>query len=171
MKVELGSWTKREGWITVDKDRRADICMDLTHPLPFSAETVSHIYSSHLLEHFPFKEMIKLLQECHRVLRPGGVFEAAVPNARIYIEAYQKNTDFKVLETDLYKPAFNYFSRIDFVNYFAYLDGLHHFMFDEENLPKIVSSVGFRNVHLRSFNPELDMAERDHETIYVEGEK
>jgi predicted SAM-dependent methyltransferase len=171
MKVELGAFERREGWITIDKDPRSDICRDLNNLLPFAEGSVDRIYSSHLLEHFPYTNMIKLLHECRRVLKSGGLFEAAVPNARIYIEAYLKPELFKIPDTDLYLPAYHFYSKIDFINYFAYLDGHHQFLFDEENLPLIIASIGFKEVKLRPFREGLDMKARDHETIYVEGFK
>lgn len=52
-----------------------------------------------------------------------------------------------------------------------FLDGIHRFMFDEENLPLIIQNVGFREVKLRSFKEGLDIREREWESIYVEGIK
>jgi predicted SAM-dependent methyltransferase len=172
LKLELGSWEKRmPNWITIDQDPRADICLDLSKGLPFADNSVDEIYSSHLLEHFFYPDMRKLLVECHRVLKSGGVFKTAVPNMRIYIDAYVKPEEFKVPEQSLYKPAFHYFSKIDFVNYMAYLDGIHRFMFDEENLPKIIAEVGFRDVAIRPFELGLDLESRRHESVYAGGVK
>jgi hypothetical protein len=44
-------------------------------------------------------------------------------------------------------------------------------MFDEENLLYVLKSKAFRNAHLRSFDPSLDLKERDFESIYAEAEK
>jgi hypothetical protein len=51
------------------------------------------------------------------------------------------------------------------------MDGHHNYMFDEENLLFILKSAGFRNVHVRQFNPDLDIKQRDYESIYAEAEK
>jgi predicted O-linked N-acetylglucosamine transferase (SPINDLY family)/glycosyltransferase involved in cell wall biosynthesis/predicted SAM-dependent methyltransferase len=173
IKLELGASEKRmEGWTTIDLDPRSDLCLDLSQPLPFPDNCVEQIYSSHLLEHFSYPcPMVNLLSECYRVLQPGGVFKVAVPNARIYIEAYGKPESFDAQEYCLYKPAFHYHSKIDFINYIAYMDGHHRFLFDEENLPKIIANAGFEDVRLRSFETGLDLEERKHESIYVEGTK
>ncbi|GCL34209.1 glycosyl transferase group 1 [Planktothrix agardhii CCAP 1459/11A] len=173
LKLELGASEKRmEGWTTVDLDPRSDLCLDLSKPLPFQDNCLEEIYSSHLLEHFYYPNpMVNLLSECYRVLKPGGVFKVAVPNARIYIEAYEKPESFEAEEHCLYKPAFHYHSKIDFINYIAYMDGHHRFLFDEENLPKIITNAGFENVRLRSFESGLDLEARKHESIYAEGKK
>ena len=69
IKIELGSGANWEnGWTTVDMGG-ADIYWDLRHRIPLKSETVSYIYSSHLLEHIPYKDMIKFLNECWRILK------------------------------------------------------------------------------------------------------
>ena len=70
-----------------------------------------------------------------------------------------------------YEPAVVSDLPIDFVNYIAYMDGHHRHMFDEKNLVKVLESACFKNVHLRDFDPDLDMPERAYESIYVEGFK
>jgi hypothetical protein len=44
-------------------------------------------------------------------------------------------------------------------------------MFDEENLVFILKSAGFANIRLRQFDPNIDMQERDFESIYAQAEK
>ena len=169
MKLELGSLAKRDGWTTMDVDGGCDIQHDLMKPLPFPDNSIEQIYSSHLLEHFSFPDMIKLLKECYRILIPNGMFDACVPNMRPFIEAYFKpEGSFEWLPD--YR-VFHYFSRIDWINYMGYLDGIHKWMFDDENLPLIIASVGFRNVRSREYKEGLDMPHRKHESVYVEGIK
>ncbi|MFM6204094.1 class I SAM-dependent methyltransferase, partial [Planktothrix sp.] len=173
IKIELGSAQKRiEGWLTMDLDPNSDLCMDLSKPLPFPDNCVEEIYSSHLLEHFSFPDpMLNLLSECYRVLKPGGIFKIAVPDARIYIESYEKPDQFDPEKHCLYTPAYHYHSKIDFINYIAYMDGHHRYLFDNENLPIIIANIGFENVKLREFEPGLDLETRKHESIYAEARK
>lgn len=42
--------------------------------------SVAAITSMHLVEHLPFQTLIALLDECHRVLRPGGMLILETPN-------------------------------------------------------------------------------------------
>ena len=169
--LEAGSNTRRDGWITIDISEGCDILWNLRNGIPFPDESVSQIYSSHFFEHLKFKDGQKFLSECLRVMRPGGKFSICVPNARIYIEAYLRNVDLDANTFSIYKPAYNHTTRIDYVNYMAYMDGHHNYMFDEENLIYILKSKGMRNVRLREFNPSLDLKERDFESIYAEAEK
>ena len=171
--LELGAGTTvRDGWITIDTVESCDIVWDLRNGIPFPDESISQLYSSQFFEHLSFKEGQRFLDECLRVLRPGGKFSICVPNARIYIEAYLRNVDLDANAlSNIYKPAYNQTTRIDYVNYMAYMDGHHKYMFDEENLIYILKSKGMRNVRLREFNPSLDLKERDFESIYAEAEK
>lgn len=168
--LNVGSGNKgKNGWITVDITNNCDIFWDLSQGLPFPNESISKIYSSHFLEHLSFKEGQRFLGECLRVLVPSGTFSICVPNARLYIEAYLKS--YPLDHFCKYRPAYNNTTKIDYVNYMAYMDGHHKYMFDEDNLLFILKSLGFRNVHLREFNPELDLKQRDYESIYGEAEK
>ena len=49
--------------------------------------------------------------------------------------------------------------------------GFGKYMFDEENLIHILTSKGFRNVNQREFDPDIDLKERDYESIYAEATK
>ena len=77
----------------------ADISWDLRRGIPLSNESVMKIYSSHLLEHIPYEQLLKFLQDCHRVLKAEGVFLVCVPNFRIYIDAYKKGQMFRSRDT------------------------------------------------------------------------
>ncbi len=169
--IEAGAGDRqgKNGWITMDVTKHCDIYWDLRRPLPFPDDRIAAIYSSHFLEHLSFREGQQFLDECLRVLIPGGWFSICVPNARIYVEAYLgvRSLD----SAQLYPRAFNHTTSIDYVNYMAYMDGLHKYMFDEDNLLHILVNRGFRNVHLRRFDPSLDTKMRDYESIYAEALK
>ncbi len=173
--LEIGAGNKKgeNGWLTIDMKRNCDIYWDLRKGIPFPNflnESISIIYSSHFFEHLSFKEGQKFLDECLRVLVPGGIFSICVPNDRIYIEAYL-NSDLDKNQFFGHEPAYNNTTKIDYVNYTAYMDGRHKYMFDEENLIHILTSKGFKNVHQRKFDPDIDLKERDFESIYAEATK
>ncbi len=171
--LELGAGDKKgEGaWVTIDITKQCDIYWDLGKGLPFPNKSITKIYSSHFFEHLSFKEGQQILDECMRVLIPGGTFSICVPNAKLYIDAYIKS---KTLDRNQYfshKPAYNNTTQIDYVNYTAFMDGHHKYMFDKENLLNVLKSKGFKNVHLRKFDPNLDLKVRDFESIYAEAVK
>lgn len=171
--LELGAGDKKGegGWVTVDVTPNCDLFWDLRRGLPFPDASVQKVYSAHFLEHLSFDDGQRLLNECRRILVPGGTFSICVPNARLYIEAYVYGHP---LDEDLYfacKSAYNSTTSIDYVNYMAYMGGHHHYMFDEDNLLYLLSAKGFKNAHLRDFDPSLDPKARDFESIYAEGIK
>jgi len=171
LEVGAGDMKGENGWTTLDMTRNCDLFWDLRNGIPFPAGSISKIYSSHFLEHLSFSEGQVFLDECLRVLVPGGEFSICVPNARIYIEAYMSN---QKLDENLFcghRPAFNNTTVIDYVNYMSYMDGHHKYMFDQENLVHILKSRGFKNVHQRGFDSSLDSLERDFESIYAAAEK
>ena len=172
IKLELGAGKRKmEGWTTIDMEDSCDIFLDLRSPIPFPDNSVDTIYSSHLLEHFYYSDLVDFLAECYRILKKDGSFKVAVPNAKIYLDAYLNKVELDIDYYFRYKPAFNYNSKIDYVNYIAYMNRGHHYMFDEENLPIILANTGFSNVRVREFDPSLDKEKRHYESIYAEGIK
>lgn len=157
-------------WLTVDLVPQCDIYWDLRNGIPFTDDRVERVYSSHVLEHIPFRGGQALLADVLRCLVPGGSLSICVPNAGMYLRAYVTGTE---LPAEYYNwaSAYNETTAIDAVNYTAYMDGHHAYMFDEENLLKRLELAGFENVQLRDFDPELDRAERHFESIYAIGYK
>jgi hypothetical protein len=67
---------------------------NLRTSLPFADATFAVVYHSHLLEHLSHQEADNFLQECFRVLQPGGTLRVVVPDleqiARLYLEALER---------------------------------------------------------------------------------
>jgi len=158
------------GWITVDTALGCDLYWDLREGIPFGDGTVESIYSSHMLEHLTFDDGQALLKECHRALKPGGSISVAVPNARLYIEGYLGAREIPA-EFFGWAPAYNKTTGIDAVNYVAYMAGEHKYMFDEENLIHRLRAAGFADAVSRAFDPSLDLADREYESIYAQGHR
>ncbi|MCG3164371.1 MAG: hypothetical protein POELPBGB_00125 [Bacteroidia bacterium] len=173
IKLEIGAGAKKgkNGWITLDMHEGCDIEWDLRNGIPFPDNSISKIYSSHLFEHLTFKESAGLMKECLRVLEPEGVFSVCVPNAKLYVDAYVKDDKAFWASNSRFMPAYNGTTKMDYLNYIAYMDGHHKYMFDEENLLAVLKKNGFRNAKTRRFDPEIDLKERDHESLYAEGVK
>lgn len=171
IRLDLGAGGNRlAGWTSCDCNGWCDLEIDLTEPLPFSAGSVAEIYSSHVMEHFLYPQpMLGVLGECRRVLQTGGRIRLAVPDAAIYLGAYAHPEEFEREKYCLPITGLTYRTRIDYVNYMAYMAGTHRHMFDRENLPVILEEAGFREVRLREFDPAVDIEGRRYETIYAQG--
>ena len=96
IKLDLGSGPTpgADGWTTVDLTHGCDLRLDISVPLPFGENEVAEIYASHVLEHFHYRDLIRILADWHRVLRPAGPIRVAVPDARIWIKAYTSDDRF-----------------------------------------------------------------------------
>ncbi len=171
--IELGSGGKSGNgpWLTIDMLDGCDLYWDLRQGIPFNNNTVDKIYSSHFLEHLSYKEITQFMQECLRVLKPGGEFLISVPNAKLYIEAYMNQQKPTGKGWFSHYHAYNNTTPIDYINYMAYMDGHHKYMFDEDNLAFILQQSGLIEVTSRKFDPELDPQWRDFESIYAKGLK
>lgn len=169
LQLELGGGSNSKiGWINVDLYAKDGLALDLRRPLPFPDESVDSIYSEHVLEHFTYLELKSLLSECYRVLKPGGIFQAGVPDAGLAFRAYSAD------------PAvfyqLKYWSNVDpqslklpmdEVNWLIYMGEVHHSVFDRQNIVMRLEEVGFTNVSIRSFDSRLDSEFRKHQTMYV----
>lgn len=169
IKLEIGAGRKRgfDGWTTLDREGGADLRWNLGRRLPFPDASVDVLYSSHVLEHFHHADLMKLLADCRRVLKRGGVFLACVPDASIYLRAYFAPDAFDKKTFLQYQPAVISTSPIDLVNYIAYMSGEHRHMFDRENLHQVLTSAGFVAVAERAFDSGIDVKSRQYESIYV----
>lgn len=170
--LELGSGAKKgvNGWTTVDFFG-ADISHDLRKGIPLASESVDRIYTSHVLEHIPYKELIIFINECYRVLKKEGEFSVCVPNASLYIHSYVAGVRFKT-DGEGYGPALiETGSLMDQVNYIAYMDQQHKYMFDPENLINTLRMAPFADVNLRNFDESLDLKARYSESIYAKAIK
>lgn len=70
------------------------IARDLNLGIPFPDQTFELVYHSHILEHFTRNSAAYFLQECCRVLQPGGILRVVVPDleqiARLYLKSLEK---------------------------------------------------------------------------------
>lgn len=84
-------------WTNVDfkSDGPDVIAHDLSKGLPFSDESFEAIYHSHLLEHFSKNYAPVFLNDCFRVIKPGGFIRVVVPDlesiARLYLILLEKS--------------------------------------------------------------------------------
>jgi len=93
MLLNLGCGRRyRAGWVNVDftADGPGVIAANLLQGVPFEDNTFDCVYHSHVLEHFTEEDGAKLIAECWRVLKPGGVIRVVVPDleklARWYLQ-------------------------------------------------------------------------------------
>jgi predicted SAM-dependent methyltransferase len=79
-----------DDWIHIDGD--AENFDHIDHhditKLKFGSDTVDLIYASHVISYFDATEVLDVLQEWKRVLKPGGILRLAVPDFRAIAKLY-----------------------------------------------------------------------------------
>ena len=121
----------RVGWINIDLRHRAYLRLDLRKPLPFLQSSAACVYAEHLLEQLPYPgSAFQLLQECGRVLVPGGQLRIDVPDTERVIHAYsagERHAYFQ-LAKELWHPDWCR-TMMEHVNYQFRDDGDHLFVY------------------------------------------
>ncbi len=71
-----------EPWINLDMapSDSAVISWDARTCLPMETNSCDVVYHSHVLEHFSETDGARLIEECHRVLKPCGILRVVVPD-------------------------------------------------------------------------------------------
>lgn len=101
----------------------------------FRNECVDIIYASHVLEYFDREEVISVLKEWYRVLKPNGILRLAVPDFDKLIEVYQKSGKL----SDILGPLYG---KISINNNQIY----HKTCYTYPILCELLDSVGFKDV-------------------------
>lgn len=89
-KLHIGCGIRDFGldWIHIDGAKFPHISYHDITKLPFKGNTVDIIYSSHTIEYFDREEVVSVLNEWKRVLKPDGVLRLAVPDFRKMMNLY-----------------------------------------------------------------------------------
>jgi predicted SAM-dependent methyltransferase len=153
-----------------------DVVWDINRPLPFPAGRFRGIFTEHCLEHLGEPALDRVLAELFRVLRPGGRARLVVPSLEIHAQRYLSTRS----ETDD-EPAraINrvFYSGHDWMVRHRWFNDGHHFIHDFASLAARLRAAGFATVERAAFNrgadPRLliDRADREWESLYVEGVK
>ena len=80
----------KKGWVNVDFNSTGPtvIAHNLNCGIPFEDGSFDVVYHSHLLEHFSKSSAQRFMNECHRVLKDGGIIRVVVPDLEQIIKGY-----------------------------------------------------------------------------------
>jgi len=126
------------GYLNIDKRKlqNVDIVTDALN-LPFEKESISELYSAHLVEHFPKEEFKSaVLPYWHSLIKKGGTLKLAFPDFETMAKKY--------IEGDY---PFEKFRKVIFgaQDY----DGDFHFnMFTKETISALLYDIGFEKVDI-----------------------
>jgi SAM-dependent methyltransferase len=169
-----GEWAE-PGWINSDlkEGPGVDIACDIRDGLPLEASSLDYIVSHHALVEIPMSEIVLVLKELRRVLKPGGVLRLGLPDLQNAIRAYQENDRdyFLIPDEDATTIGGKFITQ---VLWYGYTRTLFTHDFAEEILQK----AGFRDVVSCEFgetkSPYAGIVEQDtreRESLFVEGTK
>ncbi len=91
-KLQIGCGPRiLDGWLNADfYPKTADVLhLDATAPLPFDDATFDFVFTEHMIEHVPFRQARDLVDECGRVLKPGGVARISTPDLESLVALYR----------------------------------------------------------------------------------
>ena len=151
---------------------------DVTRRIPAEDSSVDAIYSSHMLEHLSHDQADMFLEECVRVLRPGGILRLSVPDLKKLTMDYINDEDAVRFITRLQlRPSCNGRKRSRLVTVFIGDRG-HKWMYDGASLSALLSRAGFVDTQVVPPGTtcivqtyDLDLFERQEESVYVEARK
>ncbi len=173
---------------------------DCKKRLPFASDSVDYIYTSHFLEHFKKYEGKRLIDDCYRTLKKGGLIRVALPDlgllAKKYVEKdagyFRKSYNLKDSEgqagglsdgllladifNDNFYPGFYRDQPRGLARIMACFIRPHYWMYDYDLLEALLRRAGFKDVRKMEFRqgrvPDLDYLDVFPETsLYVEAEK
>jgi predicted SAM-dependent methyltransferase len=163
----------RPGWFNTDKyPRRLGVAYcDATGRYPFENDEFDYVFTEHMIEHVPYAGAKSLVQECLRVLKPGGKLRISTPDLDRILALREPTTQ---LEKEYSQYALDAIPEaVDgqisfFINQFMRAWG-HIFIYDRETLSGLMRSAGFIDIVAwrpgESDDPELTDIERHGETF------
>jgi predicted SAM-dependent methyltransferase len=92
--VNLGCGSHyHKGWLNFDLYPASDevVRANIIQGVPLDDEVADFVYHSHVLEHLTREDGERFLQECYRILRPGGILRIAVPDLEDAAREYLRN--------------------------------------------------------------------------------
>jgi predicted SAM-dependent methyltransferase len=163
------------GWINSDvKDGPGiDISCDALDGLPLADDSIDYCVSVHALPEIPYPDLVPVLRELRRVLKPGGTLRLCLPDLQRGIRAYESGDAdyFKVRPGEVESLGGRF---IVHMLWYGYSRTLFTADFAEELLRK----AGFESVVECSFKttasrfPEIvELDNREDESLFVEGTK
>ena len=89
-KLQLGAGPNNmPGWLNTDiEPAPGQAYLDATKPFPMPDRTFNYITSEHVFEHLSYENGRRMLQECYRILKPGGRLRIATPDLSKFVSLF-----------------------------------------------------------------------------------
>lgn len=158
--MNLGAANDRlEGFVAVDFFfSNVGYGADLRYPFLIDDAVFDGIFTEHTLEHLSYGEVARVLAECWRILKPGGMIRIIVPDLSIFVENYMLQNEgwFKDWEREVLKPrGRSMISRMEALSFVTQEYG-HRSAWDFETMAGFLTRAGFAEICRRGFRESAD---------------
>jgi len=126
----------------------------------FDDESVELIYACHVLEYFDRVEVLDVLKEWRRVLKPGGILRLAVPDFESMVEVYRKYGDLSHIHGPMYG---RWVISTDTGEQVIY----HRTVYDFKTLKSVLEHAGLENVHRYDWWQTIHKDYDDYSQAYI----
>lgn len=158
IKIHLGCGGRIfNSWLNCDINLQSDCYLDLNKKLLFKDNSVDYIYSEHVLEHFDYQKCKEIMQECHRVLKLGGVIRTAMPSLNFYLENIFNNQNseiknFIAWHKNNFPELKNSPNNMNTMLNFIIGSCGHKYVYTEQTFIYLLSELNFKNIKQVDFN-------------------
>ena len=141
LRLHIGGEVVKDGWKIVNiqyMEGVVDFLGSATDLSAFADETVEEVYASHIYEHLDYKdELAQAMSEAFRVLKPGGILRAGVPDLDVLCRL--------MIDTRLDVEAKFYIQRMMFGGHVDDFD-YHYVGLTMDIFGNYLWAAGFRNI-------------------------
>ena len=163
------------GWLNSDikSGPGIDLCCDIRQGLPLESDSIDYAVSIHALPEISYNDLIPVLQELRRVLKPNGVLRLALPDLLKGVAAYQRGDRdyFQVPDADARSLGAKLVVQLI---WYGYSHTLFTYEFNEELLQKAgfagIRECGFQQTQ-SVFAEIVELDNRERESLFVEAIK
>jgi predicted SAM-dependent methyltransferase len=163
------------GWINSDikSGPRVDVCCDIRQGLPLADDSIDYVVSVHALQEIAIADVVPVLGELRRVLKPKGVLRLVLPDLEKGLRAYQhRDRDYFVVPDEDAKCLSGKFV-IQMLWY-----GYSRTMFTHDFIDELLQNAGYertdaceyRQTH-SPFAGIVELDSRPQESLFVEAIK
>ncbi|MCK5449773.1 methyltransferase domain-containing protein [Candidatus Pacearchaeota archaeon] len=125
---------------------------DINYGLPFEDSIVKNIFTSHFIEHLTKEQSKKVLNECYRILKKGGILRIICPSLDEEVAKIQKDIlDYKKTNNAEIMQKHLTFSEKIFMFKYHNRFAFHRYIYNFEEMEKILLEIGFKEVKKCNF--------------------
>jgi predicted SAM-dependent methyltransferase len=139
------------GWLNTDGQCNGwshpqSVKLDATQPFPISDSSFDYIYSEHMIEHITYLQGQAMLQECFRVLKPGGKIRISCPDFQFLIDLYTNPQPLHIEYIEKTKPVWAPYPDPIFIFNNYVRDWGHKFIYNKQSMALSLEVAGFADI-------------------------